>query len=122
MFHWVELLATLVASIVVYFLPAIWAERRHRPDVAWLALFNVLLGWTVIGWLAAMYWALHPHNPRRTRVILVRSQRARGAKTADAITQRARWRMSRMPAPVPIHLDRGVESLSRYNSESRCER
>ena len=42
---------------IVYLLPALTAAvRGHHNKSAILAL-NVLLGWTAIGWIAAMVWA-----------------------------------------------------------------
>ncbi|MBC8747033.1 hypothetical protein OKW43_002024 [Paraburkholderia sp. WC7.3g] len=49
-------------ALALYFLPAIIADRRKRRDVLTLALFNACLGWTVLGWVLALYWALQP-NP-----------------------------------------------------------
>ena len=53
----------LVIALALYFLPAILADRRKRVDVLTLALFNACLGWTVVGWLIALYWALQPNPP-----------------------------------------------------------
>jgi len=42
----------------LYFIPAIVAhDRRHHNRYAIYAL-NLLLGWTVIDWIAALVWAL----------------------------------------------------------------
>jgi hypothetical protein len=50
-------------ALVVYFLPAILADRRKRHDLLVIALFNAVLGWTVFGWGLALYWALQPNPP-----------------------------------------------------------
>jgi hypothetical protein len=55
--------AEVIAALVVYFLPAIVADRRKRHDLLIIALFNALLGWTVMGWIAALYWAFLPNPP-----------------------------------------------------------
>jgi hypothetical protein len=48
------LLAVIFAG---YFLPAIIAHRRgHRNAIA-IFVLNLSLGWTVIGWIAAVVWA-----------------------------------------------------------------
>jgi hypothetical protein len=49
-------------ALALYFLPAIIADRRKRRDLLTLALFNACLGWTVLGWVLALYWSLQP-NP-----------------------------------------------------------
>jgi chromate transport protein ChrA len=42
----------------IYIMPTlIAAGRRHRHTAAVVAL-NILLGWTVLGWVAALVWAL----------------------------------------------------------------
>lgn len=53
----------VTAALAVYFLPAIVADRRKRYDVLTIALFNACLGWTIIGWIAALYWAWLPNPP-----------------------------------------------------------
>ncbi|VVD33239.1 superinfection immunity protein [Paraburkholderia dioscoreae] len=53
-----------VLALALYFLPAVLADRRKRHDVLTLALFNACLGWTVFGWLLALYWALQPNPPK----------------------------------------------------------
>jgi hypothetical protein len=43
---------------VLHFLPAIIAGMRHARNFGWILLVNVFLGWTVIGWVIALIWAL----------------------------------------------------------------
>ena len=45
----------LLLSTLLYFLPTIIG--RHHPNSFGIFLVNFLLGWTVIGWLAALIWA-----------------------------------------------------------------
>jgi hypothetical protein len=52
----VAALLLLVVCISIYFLPAI-IGRKKRNSFAIFAL-NFLLGWTVIGWIALLIWAL----------------------------------------------------------------
>ena len=47
---------TLVACTILYFLPTILG--RHKSDAIGIFLVNLLLGWTVIGWFVALFWAL----------------------------------------------------------------
>lgn len=53
----------LVIALGIYFLPAVIADRRKRHDLLVLALFNACLGWTVVGWIIALFWALQPNPP-----------------------------------------------------------
>ncbi|HEX7681961.1 MAG TPA: superinfection immunity protein [Trinickia sp.] len=53
----------VVFALALYFLPAIIADRRKRHDLLTIALFNACLGWTVLGWLLALYWSIQPNPP-----------------------------------------------------------
>lgn len=45
--------------LIAYFIPFfVAAGRKHRFSAA-IGLINLLLGWTVIGWLAAIIWAVN---------------------------------------------------------------
>jgi len=47
-----------VLAIVFSFLPTILAASRHHHNVLGVFLVNFFLGWTVIGWVIALVWAL----------------------------------------------------------------
>ena len=42
----------------LYFLPTIIAVAQHRSNVAVIAVVNVLLGWSFVGWVVALVMAL----------------------------------------------------------------
>lgn len=48
----------LAFLLMVYFLP--WIIANHRCHYKQTAIFflNIFLGWTLIGWVAALVWAL----------------------------------------------------------------
>lgn len=49
---------TVLSLIFIYVLPAIVANvREHHQESAIWAL-NILLGWTFVGWVIALVWAL----------------------------------------------------------------
>jgi hypothetical protein len=54
-------LLLIAAGFAVYFLPTI-AARRKANFGAIFAL-NLLLGWTLIGWVVALVWAMTVDNP-----------------------------------------------------------
>ena len=56
---------TLLFLVLLYFLPTIIG--RDKRDAAGIILVNVFLGWTVIGWLIALIWAItaEPYSPVR---------------------------------------------------------
>jgi hypothetical protein len=47
-----------VALIGLYLLPVLLACVRHVPDIGPIAVINILLGWTVAGWVVALALAL----------------------------------------------------------------
>ncbi len=52
----------LVPAILVFLLfwqPSIIAWKRHSPKTGKILILNFLLGWTFIGWLVALKWALN---------------------------------------------------------------
>lgn len=55
---WTAVLAGL------YFLPTIIAASRKVANVGSVAVINVLLGWTLIGWVVAMAMAARSVTPR----------------------------------------------------------
>jgi Superinfection immunity protein len=47
----------------VYLLPTFIVFRRHAPDPASVAVINVFLGWTFIGWVAALALSVRERRP-----------------------------------------------------------
>jgi hypothetical protein len=70
----VQVIAAAVA-LALYFLPSILADRRKRHDLLIIALFNACLGWTVFGWLLALFWALQPNPPANVAGEVVANRR-----------------------------------------------
>lgn len=58
-------LPILLISAGLYGLPAITAWYRSHHNMAAITTLNLLLGWTVIGWIGALIWALtrQPERP-----------------------------------------------------------
>lgn len=48
----------LVWAPLLYLLPTAEAWKRGHGNLAALGALNVLLGWTLVGWVAAFVWAL----------------------------------------------------------------
>lgn len=44
--------------IALYFLPSIIAIIRDPKHSGSIGLVNLFLGWTIIGWFAALIWAI----------------------------------------------------------------
>jgi hypothetical protein len=47
---------TLLVLGLAYFLPAIIAHNKHNAGA--ILVLNLLTGWTVIGWIISLVWAL----------------------------------------------------------------
>jgi T4 superinfection immunity protein len=48
----------IIVAPLLYFLPGIIAFRRHHHNAVAILVFNLLLGWTFLGWVIALVWAL----------------------------------------------------------------
>lgn len=48
----------LVISVGFYIIPTVVAAVRKHQNVAAIAALNLLLGWTLLGWVVAMVWSL----------------------------------------------------------------
>ena len=60
----VTVLAGIVmASAACYLLPVLIGYARHVADIGAVAVINILLGWTLIGWVAALAMALRSVTP-----------------------------------------------------------
>lgn len=57
-----ETLTTSIAALFVagflYLLPTLVAWYRSHHNTLAISALNLLLGWTVLGWIGALLWAL----------------------------------------------------------------
>ena len=54
-------------GFVIYFLPTILAFARNKRDTSAILLLNLFLGWTMIGWVVALVWAVKADIPVAVR-------------------------------------------------------
>ena len=98
--------AAIVVLLIVflYFLPLVVAGARHHPSAGGIAVLNIFLGWTFLGWVVALAWAFsgtgrpatviqvntgtpsHSHEPRSVG----RSSGAMRSVTPEALDQEER--------------------------------
>ena len=52
------------SGIVIYFLPSIIAAARSKRDLLSIFWLNFFLGWTAIGWIIALVWAVKTDVPQ----------------------------------------------------------
>ena len=48
----------LILMLLLYFLPSLIAGIRSHNNLNSILVLNLLLGWTVLGWIVALVWAL----------------------------------------------------------------
>ena len=48
----------LFALCLLHFLPTVIAAIRHSRSTLGIFFVNLFLGWTVIGWVVALIWAI----------------------------------------------------------------
>ena len=53
-----ELFLVVVCGIAIYFAPWIVAGMRGARNQAGIVVLNIFLGWTLIGWVGALVWAV----------------------------------------------------------------
>lgn len=54
----VFLILFFFAAACLYMLPAAIAYQRNRHNKEAISALNLLLGWTLLGWIAALAWSL----------------------------------------------------------------
>jgi Superinfection immunity protein len=64
------LIIVMVLALGVHFLPTIIAFRRNHHNKVAIFLVNLFLGWTVLGWVAALVWSATTTQP----VVVVQGQ------------------------------------------------
>jgi hypothetical protein len=50
-------LLLFVVSLILYFGPALIASGRKHKSASAILVLNLFLGWTFLGWIAALVWA-----------------------------------------------------------------
>lgn len=51
-------LIVIAIGLGVYFIPAIVASANNHPQAGAIGVLNLLLGWTLLGWVGALVWSL----------------------------------------------------------------
>jgi hypothetical protein len=53
----------IIGKVIIYVVPSLIAAWRQVDRLRRVVVINLLLGWTVVGWIAAMMMASRPHPP-----------------------------------------------------------
>jgi cation transporter-like permease len=65
----VGLLIFLAIGFIAYFVPSMIALGRRHPKKGQIILVNVLLGWSLVGWIVSLVWAFSSPQPPQTIVV-----------------------------------------------------
>lgn len=63
-------LVLIFVCFMLYFMPTMNAKSRKHPNRSSIFLLNLLLGWTLVGWVIALVWsasAIAPIEPIRVK-------------------------------------------------------
>jgi hypothetical protein len=69
----------ILFALACYFLPSIIG--RNKKNSGGIFLLNLLLGWTVVGWIIAFVWAL-VSDPVPTHIVMYQTASAPGYAAA----------------------------------------
>lgn len=59
--------ALIIVFFIVYFLPAIIAKNKRKENENKIFINNMLYGWTVIGWVICLVWALRDSVKKKVK-------------------------------------------------------
>jgi len=62
-------LVLLAIVCMTYLIPSFIGFGRKHPNAPAICVLNVLLGWTVLGWIAALVWAATSAGPTATVIV-----------------------------------------------------
>ncbi len=58
----IELFFVVIVCGILYFAPYIIAASRDSQYLSSIFVVNLFLGWTLVGWVACLAWALFPEK------------------------------------------------------------
>ncbi len=74
----IGLIGVGVLALVLTILPIVIAVRRNHPQTLGITLLTIFLGWTLLGWLAALIWATWSFAADRAAAPLPRNRTEAG--------------------------------------------
>jgi Na+-driven multidrug efflux pump len=58
-------LTLLAIAVTIYFIPWVLSVLSNNRNSQAIGLLNLFLGWTFIGWVVALIWAIYRPAPPR---------------------------------------------------------
>ncbi|NBW68314.1 MAG: superinfection immunity protein [Betaproteobacteria bacterium] len=76
---WIFISALLIFIVgwAVYFVPSYIAIRKNHPDKLPIFVLNLCGGWLVVGWIAAIVWAVMAASPPKVQPTDITTQLAK---------------------------------------------
>ncbi len=62
-----HIMVMVILFAVFYFVPTVVAWRRKVHKRTGITVLNLLLGWTVLGWIGALIWACSAETEEQAR-------------------------------------------------------
>ena len=86
----IVILLLIVGGIFLYFLPSFIANRRNAQSGCGIFAVNLLFGWSVLGWIIALIWALAdaPKQDTPSVQVYASGSQATPQRTTQATPQR----------------------------------
>lgn len=56
----------VITIIIIYLLPTFIAFFKKKKNLASIAVVNVFLGWSIIGWIVALAWSVAKDTDHQT--------------------------------------------------------
>src|SRR5260370_31162898 len=56
-------LIIVAVSLLIYFVPYIMARENKKQNAGAIGALNFFLGWTLVGWVVALVWAISKDAP-----------------------------------------------------------
>lgn len=63
------LMGAILVTIAVYFVPSFIAFKRDKANKTSILVLNIFLGWSLIGWVVSLVWALANETPTQAMVV-----------------------------------------------------
>ncbi len=98
----------LICAFLIYFLPSFIAGFRGHHDFPAIVALNLLLGWTFLGWVAALCWAL-THVKSDQYHVYVHDTKSRQGKGKPVNFFDGQDPLPKVEPPRPPSIDLGIK-------------
>ena len=116
--HLASLSLIFCFCVVIYFIPSIIG--RKKSNSIWIFILNLLLGFTVIGWIAALVWALTGKAETPQTIIInndsTKSTPQKVSDASDIIAEKKRGLYKDLES-IKSLFDQSIISEEAYNEQ-----